>query len=104
MSDYSFLTRPELIQLLLHNKTELNKQLIKTEPADAPGKKSLTEIKKRLETEIKAIEAKLKESIATVTTPAAAPTAAPPAAVAPPAARCPHFSYQSLACCVCTVF
>ena len=75
MSDYSFLTRPELIQLLLHNKTELNKQLIKTEPADAPGKKSLTDIKKRLETEIKAIEAKLKESIATVTTPAAAPTA-----------------------------
>ena len=62
MSDYSYFTRPELIQVLLHNKAELNKQLVKTEPTDAPGKKSLTDIKKRLETEIKAIEAKLKET------------------------------------------
>ena len=77
MSDYSFLTRSELIQLLLHNKTELNKQLVKTEPTDAPGKKSLTDIKKRLENEIKAIEAKLKETVPTapVATPAAATSA-----------------------------
>ena len=76
MSDYSCFTRPELIQVLLHNKTELNKQLVKTEPTDAPGKKSLTDIKKRLETEIKAIEAKLKETV-------------PPAPVASPAEAAP---------------
>ena len=77
MSDYSCFTRPELIQVLLHNKTELNKQLVKTEPTDAPGKKSLTDIKKRLETEIKAIEAKLKETVPPA--PVAAPAEAAPA-------------------------
>ena len=77
MSDYSCFTRPELIQVLLHNKTELNKQLVKTEPTDAPGKKSLADIKKRLETEIKAIEAKLKETVPPA--PVAAPAEAAPA-------------------------
>jgi len=77
MSDYSFLTRSELIQLLMHNKTELNKQLVKTEPTDAPGKKSLLDIKKRLETDIKAIEAKLKETVPPA--PVAAASEATPA-------------------------
>ena len=75
MSDFSYLNRPELVQLLLHNKTELNKQLIKTEPADGPGKANLVNIKKRLEAEIKAIEAQLKETVVAVAPPTAAPTA-----------------------------
>ena len=75
MSDFSYLNRPELVQLLLHNKTELNKQLIKTEPADGPGKANLINIKKRLEAEIKAIEAQLKETVVAVAPPTAAPTA-----------------------------
>ena len=74
MSDYSYFTRPELMQVLFHKESELNKQLVKIEPTDAPGKKSLTDIKKRLENEIKAIQAKLKETVpqAPVATPAAA--------------------------------
>ena len=76
MSDYSYFSRAELMQVLLHNKTELNKQKVKTEPTDTPGKKILTDIKKQLENEIKAIEAKLKETAAQAPV-AAAPEATP---------------------------
>ena len=76
MSDYSYFSRAELMQVLFHNKTELNKQKVKTEPTDAPGKKILTDIKKQLENEIKAIEAKLKETAAQAPV-AAAPEATP---------------------------
>ena len=77
MSDYSYFSRAELMQVLFHNKTELNKQKVKTEPTDAPGKKNLTDIKKQLENEIKAIEAKLKETAAQA--PVAASAEATPA-------------------------
>ena len=77
MSDYSIFSRAELMQVLFHKETELNKQLVKTEPADGPGKKSLADIKKRLENEIKAIEAKLKETVPQA--PVAAPATATPA-------------------------
>ena len=62
MADYSYLNRNELVQLLLHTKTELNKQLVKTEPSDTAGKKNLKELKDGLENEIKSIEAQLKKS------------------------------------------
>ena len=77
MSDYSYVTRAELMQVLFHKETELNKQLVKIEPTDAPGKKVLTDIKKRLENEIKAIQAKLKETVPPA--PVAAPAEAAPA-------------------------
>jgi len=65
------------MQVLFHKETELNKQLVKIEPTDAPGKKVLTDIKKRLENEIKAIQAKLKETVPPA--PVAAPAEAAPA-------------------------
>ena len=77
MSDYSYFTRAELMQVLFHKETELNKQLVKIEPTDSPGKKVLTDIKKRLENEIKAIQAKLKETVPPA--PVAAPAEAAPA-------------------------
>ena len=61
--DYSYLSRPELVQLLLHNKTELNKQLIKTEPTDNGAKKKYTDLTKKLEMEVESIEAELKKTV-----------------------------------------
>ena len=71
MSDYSYLNRGELVQLLLHQKTELAKLMIKVEPKEAGDKKNLNDLKVMVQNEIKAIEAKLKETVTTVSTPPA---------------------------------
>ena len=66
MSDYSYLNRSELVQLLMNQKNELGKQLVKVEPKDENAKNTLNAYKVKLETEITAIEAKLKETVTTV--------------------------------------
>ena len=63
MSDYSYLNRSELVQLLINQKNELVKQSVKSEPKDESGKKGLADVKIALEAEIKAIEARLKETV-----------------------------------------
>ena len=65
MSDYSYFSRSELVQLLINQKNELVKQKVKTEPKDEPAKQSLQEMKKSLEADIAAIEAQLKKTAAT---------------------------------------
>ena len=70
MADYSYLNRSELVQLLLHHKAELNKQMVKTEPNDNAAKKVMKDFKDGLTNEIKAIEARLKETVTNVATPA----------------------------------
>ena len=66
MSDYSYLNRSELVQLLMNQKNELGKQLVKVEPKDENAKNTLNAYKVKLETEITAIEAKLQETVTTV--------------------------------------
>ena len=70
MSDFSFLNRSELVQLLFNQKNELTRQKVKTEPKDEPGKKALTGVIVGLEAEIKAIEARLKETVSNPVAPA----------------------------------
>ena len=71
MSDYSYFSRSELVQLLINQKNELVKQKVKTEPKDQPGKQSLQDVKTSLEADIAAIEAELKKTAATTVTPVA---------------------------------
>ena len=71
MSDYSYLNRSELFQLLMNQKNELVRQKVKTEPKDQPGKQTLLDMKASLEAEITAIEAELKKTVATTVAPAA---------------------------------
>ena len=70
MADYSYLNRSELVQLLISQKSELGKQMVKTEPTNQEAKQNLNAYKLKLETEIKAIEAKLKETV-TIVAPSA---------------------------------
>ena len=70
MSDYSYFSRSELVQLLINQKNELVKQKVKTEPKDQPAKQSLQEVKTSLEADIAAIEAELKKTAASAVTPA----------------------------------
>ena len=72
MADYSYLTRSELFQMLMNQKNELVKQMVKTEPKDQPGKQTLLDTKANLEADITAIEAELKKTV-TTTVAAAAP-------------------------------
>ena len=66
MGDYSYLNRSELVQLLISQKSELGKQMVKSEPTSQDAKDNLKAYKLKLEDEIKAIEAKLKETVTTV--------------------------------------
>ena len=71
MTDYSCFTRPELMSRLDHKETELNKLLIKAEPSESSAKTNLASLKTKLEKDIKAIQAKLKEGMQPVPAPAA---------------------------------
>ena len=76
MADYSYLNRSELVQLLISQKSELGKQMVKTEPTNQEAKQNLNAYKLKLETEIKAIEAKLKETV-TIVAPSASTEVTP---------------------------
>ena len=71
MADYSYLNRSELVQLLMNQKNELVKQMVKTEPKDQSAKESLQGMRASLEADITAIEAELKKTVTTAVTPAA---------------------------------
>ena len=69
MTAYSYLTRSELVTMLMNKENELTKQKLKTEPAAADAKKNWIEVKASLETDITAIQNRLKETMPTATTP-----------------------------------
>ena len=71
MADYSYLNRSELVQLLMNQKNELVKQMVKTEPKDQSAKETLQGMRASLEADITAIEAELKKTVTTAVTPAA---------------------------------
>ena len=71
MADYSYLNRSELVQLLMNQKNELVKQMVKTEPKDQSSKETLQGMRASLEADITAIEAELKKTVTTAVTPAA---------------------------------
>ena len=50
MADYSYLNRSELVQLLISQKSELGKQMVKTEPTNQEAKQNLNAYKLKLET------------------------------------------------------
>ena len=76
---FDYLTRAELLSQLEFNESELNKVLIKAEPADAGAKQAAGNLKNVLKTKITNIRAALKATMAVATTPppAAAPVAQP---------------------------
>ena len=69
MASYSYLTRSELITVLINKENELNKQKLKTEPATVDAKKNWNDVKASLEADITAIQSRLKETMPTSTTP-----------------------------------
>ena len=69
MTSYSYLTRSELITVLINKENELNKQKLKTEPATVDAKKNWNDVKASLEADITAIQSRLKETMPTSTTP-----------------------------------
>ena len=70
MASYSYLTRSELVTMLMNKESELNKQKFKTEPATADAKKNWNDVKASLEADITAIQNRLKETMPTAKTPA----------------------------------
>ena len=68
MASYSYLTRSELITVLINKENELNKQKLKTEPATVDAKKNWNDVKASLEADITAIQSRLKETMPTATT------------------------------------
>ena len=69
MASYSYLTRSELITVLINKENELNKQKLKTEPATVDAKKNWNDVKASLEADITAIQSRLKDTMPTATTP-----------------------------------
>ena len=63
MATYSFLTRSELVQMLISKESELDKQKLKAEPSDATQKKTWNDIKAKLAQDIQAIEKQLKDTM-----------------------------------------
>ena len=69
MTSYSYLTRSELVTMLISKENELDKQKFKTEPSTNDAKKNLNELKTSLQADIKAIQDRLKETLPTATPP-----------------------------------
>ena len=69
MASYSYLTRSELVTMLINKENELSKQKLKTEPAAADAKKNWNDLKNSLEADITAIQGRLKDTMPTATTP-----------------------------------
>ena len=69
MASFSYLTRSELVTMLMNKENELNKQKLKTEPAVAEAKKNWNDLKNSLEADITAIQGRLKDTMPTATTP-----------------------------------
>ena len=69
MASFSYLTRSELVTILMNKENELNKQKLKTEPAVAEAKKNWNDLKNSLEADITAIQGRLKDTMPTATTP-----------------------------------